>query len=104
MKLLQSTIQKTIVPGTVVCFALLAVGILDRPAVSFDESAASAARWEYHTTVVNSLDLQDELDKLAKGGWEVFSVIRHESQLIQEGGTNYIRNTQVSVTAKRRTP
>ena len=83
--------------------ALFGVGLLGRPAVSYGESQAAAPGWEYRTTTVNMFDYAETLNKLGADGWEVFAVDRYESQLVQEADTNYLRATQLMITARRPT-
>jgi len=102
MSQLRTAAGNVFVPAIILCLVFAGTGFFDRPAASYDEPEDQVVRWEYHTTVINSHDLQATLDKLAADGWEVSSIIRHELQLVQESGTNYLRTTQLGITARRR--
>jgi len=65
-------------------------------------AAAPAVRWEYTTTMTDPAQLQSRLTELGQDGWEVFSIERADSQLVQPNASdNHITTTQYQITGKR---
>lgn len=59
-------------------------------------------RWEYTTTMSDPAQLQLRLTELGQDGWEVFSIERADSQLMQPNASeNHITTTQYQITGKR---
>ena len=101
MRQIQSPLNTVVVSSLILSIAVLSAGLLDRPAASFDEARPAIVQWEFHTTTVNLHDYPDTLSKLGGEGWEVFSVDRYESQVVQESESTYLRATQLLLTARR---
>ena len=101
MRQSQSPLNTVVVSALILTVALLSAGLLDRPAVSFDEARPAPIQSEFHTTTVNSLDYPDTLSKVGSDGWDVFSINRFESQVVAESGNTYLRATQLMLTARR---
>lgn len=59
-------------------------------------------RWQYNTQLVDAAMLQLRLNELGDDGWEVFSIERADSQLMQQNASEpRITTTQYQVTSKR---
>lgn len=60
------------------------------------------AAWEYDTATVKSEELANHLNRCAQKGFEVFSLERANSRLVQSSdNVNEIRTTEYQVTARR---
>lgn len=70
-----------------------------QPASSFPADA-KRVKWQYNTQKTDADALQPTLDGLGNEGWDVFSVVRANSTLDQNGGT-HIRSSEYQVTSRR---
>jgi len=66
---------------------LLATAVLPGPLQGTTQPAAAAVKWDYNSQEVETPSLQAKLGELSNDGWEVFSIVPHES-LVDPGTDN----------------
>jgi|GEM_PF-2777406 len=88
---------------TVVVVGFLGMGTQLIPSQStLAQQQVVPAAWEYDTATIKSEELANHLNRCAQRGFEVFSLERANSRLIQSSdNVNEIRTTEYQVTARR---
>lgn len=72
-------------------------------AAESNQATQQPPKWEYITAEVEEASLQAKLGEWALGGWEVFSVVNSEMELVQDVGNQpEIAVTKFTVTARKR--
>lgn len=86
----------------VVAIALGMIGTQLLPTSVSVAQQAARTKWEYSTHTVKSEELGEHLAKCSTSGFEVFSIERANSRLVQPSeNVNEIRTTEYQVTARR---
>lgn len=94
---IEKTSRSLILVVALVALAVFGLG----PASSQQEGATVKTQWEYHTGNIDPSTLQATLNQLGSDGWDVFSLVRLDSKLVEENGGNFIKTTGIQLTAKR---
>ncbi len=90
--------------GVIAAAAWLLSNQPNQPA-SADEPEGRATRWDYTSVEIDASTIDSKLGELAIQKWEVFSIVRSDSVVDQDGdGKTHVLASKFRVTAKKRVP